>query len=119
MGRVAGLPPRTGGRLELRDDGSAVFRYRRWCMLDECVIPLPEGSRHVEKGLFSPSLVYRAGESDEAKMLVFLPRYRGHEEKLAAHLKLQGVREHSLVRGFAAVKSWIRGMFRSENISEA
>jgi hypothetical protein len=119
MGRVAGLPPRTGGRLELRDDGSAVFRYRRWCVLDECVIPLPEGSRHVEKGLFSPSLVYRAGESDEAKMLVFLPRYRGHEEKLAAHLKLQGVREHSLVRGFAAVKSWIRGMFRSENISQA
>jgi len=116
LGRLSGLPPRTGGRVELRDDGSAVFRYRRWCVLDECTIPLPDGSRHLEKGLFSPSLVHRAGEADEAKIFVFLPRYRGHEELLVKHLMLQGVREHSLVRGFAAVKGWIKGMFRKEDV---
>lgn len=115
LGRISGLPPRTGGRVELREDGSAVFRYRRWCVLNECTIPLPDGSRHVEKGLFSPSLIHRVGEPGEAKMFVFLPRYRGHEEMLAKHLKLQGVREHSLVRGFAAVKGWVRGMFGNKD----
>lgn len=119
LGRISGVPPRTGGRVELLENGSAVFRYRRWCVLDECTVPLPEGSCHVEKGLFSPSLVHRAGETDESKMFVFLPRYRGHEEKLVQHLKLHGVREHSLVRGFAAVKAWIKGMFRKEEVYQS
>lgn len=114
LGRISGVPPRTGGRVELLENGSAVFRYRRWCVLDECIVPLPDGSRHVEKGIFSPSLVHRAGEADESRMFVFLPRYRGHEELLVKHLNLHGVREHSLVRGFAAVKAWIKGMFRKE-----
>ena len=75
-----------------------------------CTIPLPDGPRHVERGLFSPSLVHRAGERDELKVLVFLPRYRGQEETLAGHLKLHGVRDHALARGFGAVKQWVRGV---------
>ena len=116
LGRVAGLPPRTGGRVVLLEDGTAAFRYRRWCVLDERTIPLPQGPRHVEKGLFSPSLVHRSGERDELKVLVFLPRYRGQEESLAGHLKLQGVREHALARGFGAVKQWVRGMLRKGDL---
>jgi hypothetical protein len=112
LGRVAGLPPRTGGRLVLLEDGAAAFRYRRWCVLDERTIPLPDVPRHVEKGLFSPSLVHRAGEQDELKVLVFLPRYRGQEETMAGHLKFHGVREHAFVRGFGAVKRWMKGMLR-------
>ncbi|MCW1886382.1 hypothetical protein OKA04_16715 [Luteolibacter flavescens] len=111
LGRMSGLPPRTGGRLVLSEDGTAVFRYRRWCVLDERIIPLPEGMRHVEKGIFSPSLIH-AGESSEATLLIFLPRYRGHEETLADYLKLHGVREHAMARGFAAVKGWIGGVLR-------
>jgi hypothetical protein len=114
LGRVAGLPPRTGGRLVLLDDGGAVFRYRRWCVLDERTIPLPEGRRHVEKGLFSPSLIHQAGGNDEMKMLLFLPRYRGHEETLAQHLKLHGVREHAVTRGFAAVKGWLKSLMKGQ-----
>lgn len=110
LGRVAGLPARTGGRMLLLDDGTMVFRYRRWCVLDERTIPLPHGTRHVEKGLLSPALVHRAGEEEEAKVLLFLPRYRGHEERMVGHLKLHGVRDHSLVRGFAALKEWLRGV---------
>jgi hypothetical protein len=109
LGRFAGLPPRTGGRLVLLDDGTAVFRYRRWCVLDERTIPLPEGMRQVEKGILSPSLVGGAGE---ATLLIFLPRYRGHEEKLAEHLKAQGVRDHAMARGFAAVKEWLKALLR-------
>lgn len=111
LGRLAGLPPRTGGRLVLLDDGTAVFRYRRWCVLDERTIPLPAGERQVEKGILSPSLVHGRGEG-EATLLLFLPRYRGHEEKLVEHLKLQGVREHAMARGFSAVKEWLKGVLR-------
>ncbi len=111
LGRVAGLPPRTGGRMVLLDDGSAVFRYRRWCVLDERTIPLPDGTRHLEKGLLSPALVHRAG-GEEMKLLLFLPRYRGHEQSMVGHLKLHGIREHSLARGFAAVKEWVKGILR-------
>ncbi len=117
LGRVAGLPPRTGGRMILREDGTTVFRYRRWCVLDERTIPLPEGRRHVEKGVFSPSLVQRTGEGNEMKLLLFLPRYRGHEENIVGHLKLHGVREHAMARGFAAVKAWIAGMAGKWRIS--
>jgi hypothetical protein len=112
LGRVAGLPPRTGGRLLLLDDGTAAFRYRRWCVLDEVTLPLPLGPRQVEKGVLSPSLVHRAGEPDEVKVLVFLPRYRGHEEAIVRHLKLHGIRDHALARGLGAVKEWVRGMLR-------
>ena len=115
LGRVAGLPPRTGGRMVLLDDGSAVFRYRRWCVLDERTIPLPDGTRHLEKGLLSPALVHRAG-GEEMKLLLFLPRYRGHEEGMAGHLKLHGVREHSLARGFAALKEWVKGILRRGDV---
>jgi hypothetical protein len=116
LGRLAGLPPRTGGRLVLLDDGTAVFRYRRWCVLDERTIPLPEGMRQVEKGIFSPSLVH-GGDAGEATLLIFLPRYRGHEEKLAEHLKLQGVRDHAVARGFAAVKEWVRALLRRRPVA--
>lgn len=112
LGRSTGLPPRTGGRMILLDDGSAVFRYRRFCLLDERTIPLPNGTRHVEKGLFSPSLVHQCGSIDECKLLLFLPRYRGHEETMATHLKLHGVREHPVARGFAEFKAWLSGMMR-------
>lgn len=110
LGRASGLPPRTGGRMILLGDGTTAFRYRRFCLLDERTIPLPEGLRHVEKGLFSPSLIHQAGAKDETKLLLFLPRYRGHEESIVQHLKLHGIRDHAVARGFAAFKGWLTGM---------
>ncbi len=114
LGRLGGLPARTGGRLVAMEDGSTVFRYRRWCVLDERSVPLPEGARLVSKGLLSPSLVHRGGgkEPAEIEMLLFLPRYRGHEDAIASHLKCHGVRDHALSRGFAAVSGWLRDMLR-------
>ena len=112
LGSLAGLPARTGGRLVVLEDGSTVFRYRRWCILDERSVPLPEGSRVVAKGILSPSLVHRHDDTTEREMLLFLPRYRGHEDAIAGHMKCHGVRDHALTRGFAAVKAWLKDMLR-------
>jgi hypothetical protein len=117
LGRGTGLPPRTGGRVIMLDDGTIAFRYRRWCVLDERTIPLPDGRHHVEKGLFSPSLVQTHESKDEAKMLLFLPRYKGHEETIVRHLKLHGVREHAMARGLAAIKGWLRSLLKDKTIT--
>jgi hypothetical protein len=112
LGRLGGLPARTGGRLVALEDGSTVFRYRRWCILDERSIPLPDGSRLVSRGLLSPSLVHRSGDAAEIEVLLFLPRYRGHEDAIAGHMKCHGVRDHAFARGFAAVKGWLKDVLR-------
>ncbi|MCW1914604.1 hypothetical protein OJ996_13535 [Luteolibacter sp. GHJ8] len=112
LGSLGGLPARTGGRLIVLEDGSTVFRYRRWCILDERSVSLPEGSRVVAKGILSPSLVHRHDDTTEREMLLFLPRYRGHEDAIAGHMKCHGVRDHALTRGFAAVKAWLKEILR-------
>jgi hypothetical protein len=112
LGRLGGLPARTGGRLIVLEDGSAVFRYRRWCILDERNVPLPDGSRVVSKGLLSPSLVQHGGDAPEVEVLLFLPRYRGHEEAIAGHMNCHGVRDHAFARGFGAVKAWLKDVLR-------
>lgn len=112
LGRVAGLPPRTGGRVVLLEDGTLAFRYRRFCVLDVRTIPLPAGRSHVEKGLLSPSMIHRAGEPEEQKVLLFLPRYRSHEQAIATRLNLHGIREHPVARGLKAAKQWIKSLVR-------
>ncbi|QJE95473.1 hypothetical protein [Luteolibacter luteus] len=113
LGRLAGLPPRTGGRLILLEDGTPAFRYRRWCVLDERIIPMPDGLRHVEKGILSPTLIHQPSPEEEGRtLLIFLPRYRGHEASIAGTLKLHGTRDHAIVRGFSAVRAWLGEMLR-------
>lgn len=112
LGGFAGIPSRTGGRLVLLENGTLAFRYRRFCVLDVRTIPLTDDRHHIEKGVLSPSLVHRAGEKDQRKLLLFLPRYRTHEQTIATHLNLHGVREHAVARGFKAAKEWVRGLLR-------
>lgn len=122
FGKLSGLPSRTGGRLVKLEDGSMAFRYRRGLVLDVRTVPIPDGVRHVEKGLLSPSLLLREeGQSDGRKVLLFLPRYRGHEERIVESLELHGVREHALSRGFKAARGWLVEMIRRgrESVSGA
>jgi hypothetical protein len=115
---MAGLPARTGGRVILKEDGTTVFRYRRWGILDDRSVPLPTGTRHIVKGIFSPSLVQQTSEREESKLLLFLPRYRGHESSIARHLKLHSVREHPITRNFSAVKEWLKGMLQGKETEQ-
>jgi len=111
FGKFPGLPSRTGGRLVKLDDGSTAFRYRRGLVLDVRTIPIPDGAKHVEKGLLSPSMLLREEGQDEArKVLLFLPRYRGREVHIVEALELNGVRDHALARGFKAARGWLREM---------
>ncbi|MEI7928964.1 MAG: hypothetical protein WCH40_10485 [Verrucomicrobiales bacterium] len=106
-------PARTGGRLVKQEDGSILFRYRRGLVLDVRSIVVPDGARHVEKGLLSPSMLLREdGQGEARKALLFLPRYRGHEERIVEVLGLNGTRDHSLQRGFKAAREWLREMVR-------
>jgi hypothetical protein len=107
LGRMPGLPPRTGGRLVRLEDGSLAFRHRRACVLHERTVRLPEGSFHVERGLLAPVLVHQAGTADEMKLLLFLPRHRGQEESIVSSLKLHGARDHAVARGLASLKTWL------------
>ncbi len=101
MTRIGGLPRRMGGRIVPGADGGLEFRYKRFGFLPERGVPLEIQDREVAKGLLSPSVF----EGDR-KIFVFLPRYRGREEEIAGKLRLGGVREHGLVRGWLALKSW-------------
>jgi hypothetical protein len=105
LNSLGGLPSRTGGRLVVTDEGGAEFRYRRFCVMPETVVRLPDAERHIAKGLISPAVF-----SGEEKQLLLLPRYRGHEEAIVENLRLKEAREHPMSRGWAAAKSWISGI---------
>lgn len=105
---IDGVPARTGGRIVRLNNGNLAFNYRRYCVFDKRTIPLPDGQGYVEKGLITPSLVKLLGGKKATKLLLFLRRYRGYEERIVESLDLQGVREHAVVRGFTAFKTWLR-----------
>jgi hypothetical protein len=110
FGKLGGLPARTGGRLgRCEKSGATVFRYRRWCVLDERTVPLPAGAWQVEKGLLVPSIA-RVHEGGSSLVLLLLPRYRGHEERVSHHLRFMGVRDHAVSRGLAAAKGWLKSL---------
>lgn len=113
LGRMPGLPPRTGGRLLILDDGTLAFRHRRACVLHERTVRLPEGSFHVERGLLAPVLVHQAGTANEAKLLLFLPRHRGQEVSIVRSLNLHGVRDHAVGRGLASLRTWLSSLLLS------
>lgn len=109
LGSVGGLPSRTGGHLVLGENGGMEFRYRRFCLMPETSVPLPDGERHIGKGLLSPAVF-----SGDEKQLLLLPRYRGREEAIVEILRLKEAREHPLSRGFASAKKWIVGALGRE-----
>jgi hypothetical protein len=113
LARMPGLPPRTGGRLVVLEDGGLAFRHRRACVLHQRIVRLPGGTLHIERGLLAPSLVRQAGAADELKLLLFLPRHRGQEDRIVSALKLDGVRDHAVVRGFAALKIWLANLIQT------
>jgi hypothetical protein len=99
-GKLAGVPPRTYGRLVNGTDGAATFVYRPLLVLRSREVPVPAPRElFVGRGLFV-SMV----ETEGGGLLLLPPRYRGHEETLAAQYGFAGVRDAGLRRAW----SWIR-----------
>jgi hypothetical protein len=93
----------------MNDGGGVEFRYRRFCVMPETVVTLPDGERHIAKGLISPTIF-----SGEEKQLLLLPRYRGQEEAIVEVMRFKEAREHRLSRGMSAAKKWIAGALGRE-----
>ena len=77
---LGGAPQRTFGRLVKGESGSLEFAYRPWLVLPEKRTPVPSP---VTLGVGRGTLFSNVTDGD-AELLVLPPRYRGHEEDLAA-----------------------------------
>lgn len=118
--RTAGVPARTYGRLRSTPDGRAEFVYRPWIVFPERTVPLTAGSLAVCRGMFFPSLLMgeeagRNAGGGEAlrRVLIFLPRYRTLEERIASQFQVPvEVCDGGVRKGFQAVRAWFRDVLR-------
>jgi hypothetical protein len=100
------VPTRTYGKLVQNEKGELVFNYRPWLVLPRRTMTLPPGSYEAGRGLFYSEILRIEGDS--AKTVILLPpRYRGHEEEVAAIYKLAGTRDV----GIRAAWAWFKSLF--------
>jgi hypothetical protein len=105
---LAGVPPRTYGRLVLRAEGALEFYYRPWLVLPErsAVVPVEKVQLAVGKGLFFSSISAAA----TGTLFLLPPRYHGHEEVVArAYLLGGGVKDAGLRRAWGVLKELFGG----------
>ena len=105
---LAGAPVRTYGRLTRSRDGSLQFTYRSWLVFPERSVTLPGESAAIAKGLLFPSLLQKLEEQRRIVMM-FLPRYRSHEQAIASHFDIVDVEDSSVIKGLKAVRAWLAG----------
>jgi hypothetical protein len=104
----ARVPVRTYGWLRRTDDDKIEFCYRPWLVLPQRSLRVPEGELAITKGVFFPSVRHRASSHERHRMLLlFLPRYRKHEQAIASHFRISDVRDGRVITGFRAVRSWL------------
>jgi hypothetical protein len=108
---MGGVPTRTYGRLARADTGEVTFVYRPWLVLPQRTMRLAPGSVAVAKGVLFPSLLHatQAGER-RAILVMFLPRYRSHEQTIAAHFEIAEIVDSPLLKGFRAIRAWLAEM---------
>jgi hypothetical protein len=105
---IGPAPTRTYGRLARSESGAGTFIYRPWLVFPERSIAIPPGNIAIAKGLLFPSLLHRPTEDQRHVILViFLPRYRGHEQLIANHFEIIDIHDSPLIKGFRAIKAWI------------
>ena len=106
--KMGGAPTRTYGRLVRGGSGEVTFVYRPWLVLPERALRVASGSVAVAKGVLFPSLLHatEAGER-RAILIMFLPRYRAHEQTIAAHFEIAEIVDSPLLRGFQAIRCWL------------
>ncbi len=105
---LAGVPPRTYGRLALRSGGSLEFFYRPWLVLPgrSAVVPVEKAKVAVGKGLFFSNI----NAEGTGTLFILPPRYHGHEEVIArAYLLGGGVKDAGLRRAWSVLREMFGG----------
>jgi hypothetical protein len=106
--KLGNIPIRTYGKLARRDD-QLVFEYRPWLFLPRREFALPQGNYVVGRGLFYPE-IRRTEQGRDKTMLILPPRFRSHEEAVAALYQFPGVRDVGLLKGFKAIWGWSKNL---------
>ena len=111
-------PVRSYGQIEKGEHGALVFRYRPWLVFPTRTRPLPEGRYFLGRGVLCPSLLVSRESGDRTvQVLRFPPRYRNHDEPLAASLGVADVRDLGTLRGLRAAVGWLKEMLAGEEES--
>jgi MFS family permease len=100
-GALKGVAVRTYGRLINQPEyGKLVFAYKPWLVLPEKTVDVKLTAPHVGRGLFFSSI-----RDGDRTVLLLPPRYRGHEEEIAAIYKLEGgVKDAGLLKAWGALR---------------
>lgn len=105
--RIDDAPVRAYGRLARDQNGAVTFTYRPWLILPRRVVRIPSGNVAISKGILFPSLLHSFDDQQRHRILVmFLPRYRAHEQTIAEHFAIVDLRDSPLIKGFKAVRVW-------------
>ena len=103
--KINKVPARTYGKLSRDAKGNFVLDYRPWLVLPARTLMLPAGKYAVGRGLFTSEILNLDG--DDARIVLLLPpRYRSHEDELAAVYGMTEVRN----TGLRAAWQWIKSM---------
>jgi MFS family permease len=106
--KINKVPARTYGKLSRDEKGNLVLKYRPWLVLPAQSLILPEARYAVGKGLFFSEILQLDG--DTARIAVLLPpRYRSHEEQIAAIYGLNCVRDTGLLAAWQWCKMMLGG----------
>lgn len=103
----AGVPVRTYGALNRREDGSLEFTFRPWLVMKPrtVAVPAPAPEIVVGTGLFFSVVIRKSGST----LFLLPPRYRGHEQALVDAYNLSGVQPAGLLKAWSSLKEMIGG----------
>jgi hypothetical protein len=108
------IPARTYGRIA-SNNGVLIFQYKPVFFAPRRAVSLPNVERYIVKGLLM-SGIHDAQKTKELCKISFPPRYKKHEEAIAASLGFTDIRDCSLVRGWKAMKLWFADTFLGKSV---
>ncbi len=106
-GNLAGVPPRTFGRLMRQAEGGLEFFFRPWLVLKERSVKVTPAASAlwVGRGLFYSSV----SAEEHGTLFLLPPRYHGHEVKFVRVYGLAGVKDAGLRRAWGVLKELFGG----------